>query len=72
MHGHRARVSSLAWNNHVRPSPSPSPNSDPDPDPDPDPNQVLSSGGRDSQVIHHDVRAAEHRVGTRVTLTPNP
>jgi len=41
MNGHRARVSSLAWNNHI-----------------------LSSGGRDSQVIHHDVRVAEHKVGT--------
>ena len=41
MDGHRARVSSLAWNNHI-----------------------LSSGGRDSQVIHHDVRVAEHKVGT--------
>ena len=40
MHGHRARVSSLAWNNHL-----------------------LSSGGRDSQVVHHDVRVAEHKVG---------
>ena len=41
MNGHSARVSSLAWNNHI-----------------------LSSGGRDSQVIHHDVRVAEHKVGT--------
>ena len=40
MDGHRARVSSLAWNNHL-----------------------LSSGGRDSQIIHHDVRIAEHKVG---------
>ena len=40
MNGHRARVSSLAWNNHL-----------------------LSSGGRDSQIIHHDVRVAEHKVG---------
>mgnify|MGYP002832786725 CR=1 FL=1 len=40
MDGHRARVSSLAWNNHL-----------------------LSSGGRDSQVVHHDVRVAEHKVG---------
>jgi cell division cycle protein 20 (cofactor of APC complex) len=40
MDGHRARVSSLAWNNHL-----------------------LSSGGRDSQIIHHDVRVAEHKVG---------
>uniref|UniRef100_A0A6S9SZY3 CDC20/Fizzy WD40 domain-containing protein n=1 Tax=Chrysotila carterae TaxID=13221 RepID=A0A6S9SZY3_CHRCT len=25
---------------------------------------VLSSGGRDSMVIHHDVRVAEHKIGT--------
>jgi cell division cycle protein 20 (cofactor of APC complex) len=41
MSGHRARVSSLAWNG-----------------------PVLSSGGRDSTILHHDVRIAEHKVGT--------
>ena len=38
--GHRARVSSLAWNG-----------------------PLLSSGGRDSVVLHHDVRVQEHKVG---------
>jgi cell division cycle protein 20 (cofactor of APC complex) len=40
MDGHRARVSSLAWNG-----------------------PMLSSGGRDSAIIHHDVREARHKVG---------
>ena len=25
---------------------------------------MLSSGGRDSLIVHHDVRIAEHRCGT--------
>ena len=37
--GHSARVSSLAWNEHV-----------------------LSTGGRDSAILHHDVRIREHVV----------
>lgn len=37
IYGHQARVSSLAWNNHM-----------------------LSSGGRDSVVINHDIRVANH------------
>ena len=41
MDGHRARVSSLAWNG-----------------------PMLSSGGRDSMIIHHDVREQRHRSGT--------
>ena len=41
MDGHRARVSSLAWNG-----------------------PMLSSGGRDSLVVHHDVRVPQHKVGT--------
>ena len=41
MDGHRARVSSLAWNG-----------------------PMLSSGGRDSTIVHHDVRDARHKVGT--------
>lgn len=38
--GHEARISSLAWNQHV-----------------------LTSGGRDSQIIQHDVRVPNHIVG---------
>ena len=37
MKGHRGRVGSLAWNNHI-----------------------LSSGSRDSSIIHNDVRVANH------------
>uniref|UniRef100_A0A7S2WBP6 CDC20/Fizzy WD40 domain-containing protein n=1 Tax=Mucochytrium quahogii TaxID=96639 RepID=A0A7S2WBP6_9STRA len=40
MDGHSARVSSLAWNQHI-----------------------LSSGSRDSTIVHHDVRVAQHKVG---------
>ena len=39
--GHRARVSSLAWNNHI-----------------------LSSGSRDTTIVHHDVRRQQHMVGS--------
>ncbi len=41
MAGHQARVSALAWNNHV-----------------------LSSGSRDSNIFHHDVRVAQHHFAT--------
>jgi cell division cycle protein 20 (cofactor of APC complex) len=41
MKGHSARVSSLAWNNHV-----------------------LSSGSRDSSIMNHDVRIAQHHIQT--------
>lgn len=41
MQGHQARVSSLAWNNHV-----------------------LSSGSRDSNIMQHDVRIAQHHIST--------
>jgi cell division cycle protein 20 (cofactor of APC complex) len=41
MHGHEARVGSLAWNEHL-----------------------LSSGSRDTTVINHDVRIANHNVNT--------
>lgn len=41
MDGHSARVSALAWNQHV-----------------------LSSGGRDSAIVQHDVRVAAHHTAT--------
>lgn len=41
MPGHIARVSSLAWNNHI-----------------------LSSGSRDTNIINHDVRIAQHCVAS--------
>ena len=41
MDGHRARVSSLAWNG-----------------------PTLSSGGRDSTIVHHDVRQQQHKIGS--------
>jgi len=40
MQGHEARVSSLAWNQHI-----------------------LSSGSRDSTIVHHDVRIRHDKVG---------
>lgn len=41
MNGHQARVSSIAWNNHI-----------------------LSSGSRDTNIFHHDVRIAQHHIAT--------
>ena len=41
MDGHRARVSSMAWNG-----------------------ATLSSAGRDSTIIHHDVRQQQHKIGS--------
>ena len=46
MDGHSARVSSLAWNDHI-----------------------LTSGGRDSAIINHDVRIQQHAVANMVGHT---
>lgn len=46
MDGHSARVSSLAWNNHM-----------------------LTSGGRDSAIINHDVRVQNHAIAHMVGHT---
>lgn len=46
MDGHSARVSSLAWNNHL-----------------------VTSGGRDSAIINHDVRVQNHAIANMVGHT---